>query len=124
MQPLQSDPGSPYILPIRGDCVVGMQRRTWYAGLVTVSFPKVAPPGAADDLAKATDIARSMVTRFGMDENLGSVSFEAEHAALGSPGAVPYPPFQSASPAKRSPNPMRTRSGFWSSTLLLRRLRP
>ncbi len=32
--------------------------------------------GAADDLAKATDIARDMVTRFGMDEDLGYVVFE------------------------------------------------
>ena len=32
--------------------------------------------GAADDLAKATDIARDMVTRFGMDEGLGYVVFE------------------------------------------------
>ena len=32
--------------------------------------------GAADDLAKATDIARSMVMRFGMDERLGHVSYD------------------------------------------------
>ena len=32
--------------------------------------------GAADDLAKATDIARSMVTRFGMDAKLGQVAYE------------------------------------------------
>jgi len=32
--------------------------------------------GAADDLAKATDIARSMVMRYGMDEKLGLVSYE------------------------------------------------
>ena len=32
--------------------------------------------GAADDLAKATDIARDMITRFGMDEGLGYVVFE------------------------------------------------
>ncbi len=32
--------------------------------------------GAADDLAKATDIARDMVTRFGMNEDLGYVVFE------------------------------------------------
>lgn len=32
--------------------------------------------GAADDLAKATDIARDMVTRYGMDEELGFVAFE------------------------------------------------
>ena len=34
--------------------------------------------GAADDLAKATDIARDMVTRFGMDENLGYIAYEAQ----------------------------------------------
>lgn len=32
--------------------------------------------GAADDLAKVTDIARSMVTRYGMAEKLGGVSLE------------------------------------------------
>ena len=36
--------------------------------------------GAADDLAKATDIAREMVTRYGMDEGLGHVAYEAPHA--------------------------------------------
>ncbi len=34
--------------------------------------------GAADDLAKATDIARSMVTRYGMDEKLGQVVYQEE----------------------------------------------
>ncbi|TXH04478.1 MAG: ATP-dependent metallopeptidase FtsH/Yme1/Tma family protein [Nevskiaceae bacterium] len=34
--------------------------------------------GAADDLAKATDIARSMVTRFGMVAELGQVTYEPE----------------------------------------------
>lgn len=34
--------------------------------------------GAADDLAKATDIARSMVTRYGMDESLGQLVYEEE----------------------------------------------
>ena len=34
--------------------------------------------GAADDLARATDIARSMATRFGMVPALGSVSYENE----------------------------------------------
>jgi cell division protease FtsH len=34
--------------------------------------------GAADDLARATDIARSMVARFGMDEDLGYVSYDAD----------------------------------------------
>ncbi len=38
--------------------------------------------GAADDLAKATDIARSMVTRYGMDDQLGMVSLESERSAF------------------------------------------
>jgi cell division protease FtsH len=38
--------------------------------------------GAADDLAKATDIARSMVTRYGMDEQIGMVSLESERSAF------------------------------------------
>ncbi|HKN31335.1 MAG TPA: ATP-dependent zinc metalloprotease FtsH [Roseiarcus sp.] len=33
--------------------------------------------GAADDLAKVTDIARDMVTRFGMEPTLGPVSYES-----------------------------------------------
>jgi len=36
--------------------------------------------GAADDLAKATDIARSMVMRYGMETKLGHVSYEGESA--------------------------------------------
>ena len=38
--------------------------------------------GAADDLAKATDIARSMVVRYGMVQDLGAVSYEADPAPL------------------------------------------
>jgi len=38
--------------------------------------------GAADDLAKATEIARSMVTRYGMDPKLGQVAYEPETASL------------------------------------------
>ena len=38
--------------------------------------------GAADDLAKATDIARSMVVRFGMVEELGLVAYEPESATF------------------------------------------
>jgi cell division protease FtsH len=33
--------------------------------------------GAADDLAKVTDMARDMVMRFGMDKDLGPVSYES-----------------------------------------------
>jgi cell division protease FtsH len=34
--------------------------------------------GAADDLAKTTDVARNMVTRFGMGGTLGPVTYESE----------------------------------------------
>jgi cell division protease FtsH len=34
--------------------------------------------GAADDLGRATDIARSMVTRYGMAEQLGPVTYDSE----------------------------------------------
>lgn len=34
--------------------------------------------GAADDLSKATDIARSMVTRFAMAESLGNITYDSE----------------------------------------------
>ena len=37
--------------------------------------------GAADDLAKASDIARDMVCRYGMDEGLGYVALEAQRSA-------------------------------------------
>jgi cell division protease FtsH len=34
--------------------------------------------GASDDLQKVTEIARSMVTRYGMDEKLGQAAYETE----------------------------------------------
>src|SRR6202521_2107743 len=34
--------------------------------------------GAADDLRRVTDVARSMVTRYGMSERLGSVAYERD----------------------------------------------
>ncbi|HRA55824.1 MAG TPA: ATP-dependent zinc metalloprotease FtsH, partial [Thermoflexales bacterium] len=38
--------------------------------------------GASDDLARATDIARSMVARYGMDADLGGVSYETERSSF------------------------------------------
>ncbi len=38
--------------------------------------------GAADDLIKATDIARSMVLRYGMDEQLGHVAYERDRSPI------------------------------------------
>ena len=48
--------------------------------------------GAADDLAKATDIARGMVLRFGMDEKLGPVAWDTEQGQfLPQPGVFWQP---------------------------------
>ncbi len=47
----------------------------------TLVFPDVST-GASDDLVKATEIARSMVTRFGMDPNLGLVAYETERSSF------------------------------------------
>ena len=48
--------------------------------------------GASDDLAKATDIARGMVLRFGMDKALGPVAWDTEQGQfLGQPGAFWQP---------------------------------
>ncbi len=53
----------------------------------------VVSTGAADDLAKASEIARSMVVRFGMDEKLGQVSYEPESPALlGMPAGADWRP--------------------------------
>ena len=38
--------------------------------------------GAADDLAKATDIARSMVTRYGMEDRVGQMTYEDQGPAF------------------------------------------
>lgn len=43
---------------------------------------EVLSTGAADDIAKATDMARDMVTRFGMDEDLGYVAFEPKRQQM------------------------------------------
>ena len=47
--------------------------------------------GAADDLVKATDIARAMVARYGMDEGLGFVAWDVERSTFlqPAPGMAP-----------------------------------
>ncbi len=58
----------------------------------SLTFEEVST-GAADDLAKATEIARGMVVRFGMDETLGQVTYEPEAAPfLGAPGGADWRP--------------------------------
>ncbi|TCZ65516.1 ATP-dependent zinc metalloprotease FtsH [Roseicella aquatilis] len=49
--------------------------------------------GAADDLQRVTDIARGMVTRYGMSEALGSVAYERDpRSLLAGPNALPSGP--------------------------------
>ena len=55
-----------------------------------VSFGRFST-GAADDLARATDIARSMVTQYGMTESLGQVAYDKQpHAFLGQQQETPW----------------------------------
>jgi cell division protease FtsH len=46
-----------------------------------LAFGKLST-GAADDLAQATSIARTMVMRYGMNETLGQVAYETERQVL------------------------------------------
>jgi cell division protease FtsH len=50
--------------------------------------------GAADDLAKVTQIARSIVARYGMDSTLGPIVYEQERAAFLAPDGVNTSPRQ------------------------------
>jgi cell division protease FtsH len=59
--------------------------------------------GAADNLAKATQIARDMVMRYGMDEGLGSVSFDSNRPLMPgfADGFYPAPPTVSPATQQR-----------------------
>src|SRR5215469_11066895 len=46
--------------------------------------------GAADDIARATDIARAMVLRYGMSEALGNVAYDRDHSPFLQPN-IPVP---------------------------------
>ena len=49
--------------------------------------------GAADDLAKASDIARAMITRYGMSEVLGQAAYDTDPAPmLGTPSELTFRP--------------------------------
>src|SRR5579883_1671817 len=47
--------------------------------------------GAADDLRRVTDIARSMVTRYGMSERLGSVAYDRDPRGFMTGSDLPLP---------------------------------
>ncbi len=48
--------------------------------------------GAADDLRRVTDIARSMVTKYGMSQRLGSVAYERDPRTFLTGPNLPMPP--------------------------------
>ncbi len=50
--------------------------------------------GAADDLRRVTDIARSMVTRYGMSDKLGNVAYDRDPHALLTGSELPSPPHE------------------------------
>jgi cell division protease FtsH len=79
--------------------------------------------GAADDLAKATDIARDMVTRYGMDEGLGYIAYERQRQQfLDVPaGLVPGGSELSEDTRKRIDDAIRTivMAGFERATAIL-----
>ena len=48
--------------------------------------------GAADDLRRVTDIARAMVTRYGMSDKLGGVAYDRDpHTFMNGPDMAPWP---------------------------------
>jgi cell division protease FtsH len=64
--------------------------------------------GAADDLVKATDIARSMVVRYGMIPEIGQVAYEDEPSRfLGVPAALSPRPRYSDETARRIDDAVR-----------------
>jgi cell division protease FtsH len=48
--------------------------------------------GAADDLRRVTDIARAMVTRYGMSKRLGGIAYERDRQKFMSGPELPLPP--------------------------------
>jgi cell division protease FtsH len=50
--------------------------------------------GAADDLRRVTDIAQSMVTRYGMSEKLGNVAYERDPRTFLTGPNLPSPPHE------------------------------
>jgi cell division protease FtsH len=88
----------------------------------------VLSSGAADDLAKATDIARDMVSRYGMDEGLGYVSFEPQRQPLLDlpDGFMPRAPQASPDTLRRMDEAIRelVMAGFTRATQILQTNRP
>ncbi len=79
--------------------------------------------GAADDIAKVTDIARDMVMRYGMDEGLGYVAYADERPRfLDTPGSAYAGRAASPQTAQHIDDAVRgiVRSAFDTATAILR----
>jgi len=64
--------------------------------------------GAADDLARATDIARAMVLRYGMSDALGHVAYDREQSAFLQPNvSMPQARYYSEDTANKVDNAVR-----------------
>src|SRR6266852_1490836 len=50
--------------------------------------------GAADDLRRVTDIARSMITRYGMSDKLGNVAYDRDPQTFVTGSDLPSPPHE------------------------------
>ena len=82
--------------------------------------------GASDDLAKVTDIARSMVMQYGMDEQLGNLVYEAPRSSfLGIPEPVTETRRHSEESARRIDEAVRelVAAAFENSLAILGRQR-
>jgi cell division protease FtsH len=82
--------------------------------------------GAADDLAKATDIARAMVLRYGMSEALGNVAYDRDRSPFLQPNyPMPQERNYSEETADRVDTAVRkfVDSAFEQATSILRRNR-
>src|SRR6266478_3583342 len=82
--------------------------------------------GAADDLARATDIARAMVLRYGMSEALGNVTYDRDRSPFLQPNVlVPQERAYSEDTARAVDNAVRTfvAQAFEQASAILRRNR-
>ncbi len=83
--------------------------------------------GAADDLAKASELARALVTRYGMDEALGMVAYEEERRTFLPGVAVGLEPRRYSEATAREIDcavRARVQAAFETASGILQRARP
>src|SRR5207302_648382 len=114
-------------MPIRSPWRTSPTRSNgWSPGWRSVTGCSTRSTGAADDLAKATDIARAMVLRYGMSEALGNVAYDRDRAPFLLPNfPVPQERNYSEDTAQAVDNAVRSFVGqaFEQASAILRRNR-